>query len=139
MAQPRPGRRSPSAPSAGSEAGGTHLFDSEERFVADAGGDVADQVLATTVFADQIRLAGRIVVRPDQIRALLAALLAAPARELTTAHAAALLGLAPIRVGGALLQIKRVLDVEGYEVLLLDSGVVGLDEAALREQFGIES
>ncbi len=115
------------------------LFDSEERFVADAGGDVADQVLATTVFADQIRLAGRIVVRPDQIRALLAALLAAPARELTTAHAAALLGLAPIRVGGALLQIKRVLDVEGYEVLLLDSGVVGLDEAALREQFGIES
>ncbi|OOL32426.1 alkaline phosphatase [Rhodococcus rhodochrous] len=115
------------------------LFDSEEPLVADAGGDAADQVLATTVFADQIRLAGRIVVRPDQIRALLAALLAAPARELTTAHAAALLGLAPSRVGGALLQIKRVLDVEGYEVLLLDSGAVGLDEAALREQFGIES
>lgn len=115
------------------------LFDSEEPLVADAGGDVAAQVLATTVFADQIRLAGRIVVRPDQIRALLTALLAAPAREVTTAHAAALLGLAPSRIGGALLQVKRVLDVEGYEVLLLDSGVVGLDEAALREQFGIGS
>ena len=60
---------------------------------------------------------------------------------LATAQAASLLGIAPVRVGGALLQIKRVLDVEGYEVLLLDGGggVVGLDEAALREQFGIGS
>ncbi|RVW03694.1 BREX-2 system phosphatase PglZ [Rhodococcus spongiicola] len=111
------------------------LFDAEES--APETGGVAEQVLATKVFADQIRLAGRIVVREQQIRTLLAALLAAPARELTTARAAAILGLAPSRVGGALLQIKRVLDVEGYEVLLLGGGVVGVDEAALREQFGI--
>ncbi|WP_245687842.1 BREX-2 system phosphatase PglZ [Rhodococcus phenolicus] len=113
------------------------LFDADEP--APAVVNLADQVIATAVFADQRRLAGRIVVEPEQIRALLAALLAAPARELTTAQAASLLGIAPARVGGALLQIKRVLDVEGYEVLLLDGGVVGLDEAAVREQFGIGS
>ncbi len=43
--------------------------------------NLADQVIATAVFADQRRLAGRIVVEPEQIRALLAALLAAPARN----------------------------------------------------------
>ncbi|MGX7728482.1 BREX-2 system phosphatase PglZ [Rhodococcus sp. 2H158] len=113
------------------------LFDTDEPATVTV--NVADQVIATPVFADQERLAGRIVVQREQIRALLAALLAAPARELTTAQAASLLGIAPARVGGALLQIKRVLDVEGYEVLLLDGGVAGLDEAALREQFGLGS
>ncbi|MFZ2527662.1 MAG: hypothetical protein WAX14_08415 [Rhodococcus sp. (in: high G+C Gram-positive bacteria)] len=96
-------------------------------------------MIATAVFADQERLAGRIMVQRNQIRALLDALLAAPARELTTVQAASLLGITPVRVGGALLQAKRVLDVEGYEVLLLDGGVVKLDEAALREQFGLGS
>ncbi|HET8994980.1 MAG TPA: hypothetical protein VFN32_14370 [Rhodococcus sp. (in: high G+C Gram-positive bacteria)] len=115
------------------------LFDNEESVSVGTGVDVAEQVLATAVFADQIRLAGRIVVRDNQIRTLLSALLAAPAREVTTERAAGLLGLAPGRVGGALLQVKRVLDVEGYEVLLLDGGVVRLDEAALREQFGVDS
>ncbi|RZI94711.1 MAG: BREX-2 system phosphatase PglZ, partial [Microbacterium sp.] len=115
------------------------LFDTEEPAVGTIDSSVAEQVLTSTVFADQIRLAGRIVVREDQIRSLLTALLAAPARELIIAQVAALLGLAPTRVGGALLQVKRVLDVEGYEVLLLDGGVVALDEAALREQFGIRS
>ncbi|MFD6856848.1 BREX-2 system phosphatase PglZ [Rhodococcus sp. NPDC060090] len=115
------------------------LFDNDEPAATSAGGDVAEQVLATAVFADQIRLAGRIMLRDTQIRMLLSALLATPAREVTTERAAGLLGLAPGRVGGALLQVKQVLDVEGYEVLLLDGAVVRLDEAALREQFGIGS
>ncbi|NKS26555.1 BREX-2 system phosphatase PglZ [Rhodococcus hoagii] len=115
------------------------LFDTDEPAVGTDVASLGEMVLATAVFADQIRLAGRIVVQPKQIQTLLTALLAAPARELTSAQAAALLGLAPGRVGGALLQVKRVLDVEGYEVLLLDGGVVGLDESALREQFGVGS
>ncbi|MBY6413363.1 BREX-2 system phosphatase PglZ [Rhodococcus sp. BP-252] len=102
------------------------------------GRSVADEVLATAVFRDQLRLAGRIAVSENQIRVLLAALLAEPSRELTLLRASSLLGIGTGRVGGALLQIKRVLDVEGYEVLLLD-GAVRVDEAALREQFGIGS
>lgn len=112
------------------------LFDTEPA-AAPTPSPVAAQVLATAVFADQVRLAGRIVVHPTQIEALLTALLDAPAREIGAVQAAALLGLPPARVGGALLQIKRVLDVEGYEVLLVDAGVVRIDESALREQFGV--
>ncbi|MFI6754145.1 BREX-2 system phosphatase PglZ [Rhodococcus coprophilus] len=112
------------------------LFDTEPAPNREAG--LAVQIVGTPVFADQVRLAGRIVVRSDQIEELLAALLSTSSRELTIAQAAALLGVAPARASGALLQVKRVLDVEGYEVLLLDGGVVKLDEAALREQFGIQ-
>jgi hypothetical protein len=129
------------APPAAKQAAPT-LFDDESDSDSEPGEaqfSLAAAVLATDVFANQIRLAGRIVVQPKQIEALLNSLLAAPARELTVVQVAALLGLAPARVGGALLQIKRVLDVEGYEVLLLDGSVVRLDEAALREQFGVGS
>jgi hypothetical protein len=35
------------------------------------------------------------------------------------------------------MQAKRVLDVEGYEVLQVGGGVVRLDVAALKEQFGV--
>ncbi|MGY1979948.1 BREX-2 system phosphatase PglZ [Nocardia gipuzkoensis] len=94
-------------------------------------------VLASAVFREQLRLAGRITVRPEQISVLIDALAAAGSRELTLAQAASAVQVAPARVNGALLQIKRVLDVEGYEVLLLEQGVVRLDEAALREQFGV--
>ncbi|MEV4238019.1 BREX-2 system phosphatase PglZ [Nocardia sp. NPDC049737] len=94
-------------------------------------------VLSSAIFEEQLRLAGRISVRPDQIGALVDALTSVGSRELTLVQAAAVVQVAPARVNGALLQIKRVLDVEGYEVLLLDQGVVRLDEAALREQFGV--
>ena len=97
----------------------------------------ADRVLASAVFKDQVRLAGQIRVTESQIRSLVAALLAAPSRELTLPQAAGLLALSVARVKGALLQVKRVLDVEGYEVLLLPGDVVRLDEPLLREQFGL--
>jgi hypothetical protein len=35
------------------------------------------------------------------------------------------------------MQTKRVLDVEGYEVLVVRGGVVRLDVATLKEQFGV--
>lgn len=113
------------------------LFDVAEREPAPKKPILAEQVLATRVFADQKRLAGRIVVDEQQIGALLSALLAAPARELTRAQCSALLTVSAGRVNGALLQIKRVLDVEGYEVLLLTSDTVRVNEAALREQFEV--
>ena len=40
-------------------------------------------------------------------------------------------------VNGALMQTKLLLDVEGYEVLRVDRGVVRLDVAVLTEQFGV--
>lgn len=96
-----------------------------------------EQVIATPVFAQQFALAGRIVLRNNQIRDLLHVLLAAGGYEITVGQAAAALGVAEASVNGALMQTKRVLDVEGYEVLAVARGVVRLDVAALREQFGV--
>ncbi|OBA59852.1 alkaline phosphatase [Mycobacterium sp. 1100029.7] len=96
------------------------------------------KVIGSKVYAAQFKLAGRIVVTDGQIKALLTELLAAGAQELTLAQAAAALGVATAGVNGALMQAKRVLDVEGYEVLAVGGGVVKLDEAALREQFRVK-
>ena len=96
-----------------------------------------DRVIRSAVFTSQVRLAGRIVVLPPQIKSLLHALLGTGAHEITLAQAAAALGVATTSVNGALTQAKRVLDVEGYEVLRLGGGVVRLDVAALKEQFGV--
>jgi hypothetical protein len=95
------------------------------------------KVIGSKVYVAQRRLAGRIVVTDAQIKTLLTELLAAGAQELTLAQAATALGVATAGVNGALMQTKRVLDVEGYEVLAVGGGVVKLDEAALREQFGV--
>lgn len=94
-----------------------------------------DRVIASRVFASQRKLAGRIVVTDAQIKSLLATLLGA--HELTAAQAATALAVPAGSVNGALLQVKRVLDVEGYEVLSSRDGVVKLDLAALKEQFGV--
>jgi len=76
-------------------------------------------------------------VKTGQIKSLLQALLATSAHEVTVAQAAAALGVATASANGALMQTKRVLDVEGYEVLAVGGGVVRLDIAALKEQFGV--
>jgi len=98
-----------------------------------------DKVIATTVFAQQFKLAGRIVLQPDQIKNLLGVLLGAGGYEITVGQAAAALRVAEASVNGALMQTKKVLDVEGYEVLRVERGVVRLDLAALSEQFGVSS
>lgn len=95
------------------------------------------KVIGTRIYGAQRSLAGRIVVTDHQIKTLLTELLATGAHELTLSQAAAALGVATAGVNGALMQAKRVLDVEGYEVLAVGGGVVKLDEAALREQFQV--
>ena len=113
---------------------GPTLFDDEPDTETNA---LPDKVVSSAVFTAQIGLAGRIVLRSDQIRNLLVALLSTSANEITLAQAAVALGVATPSVNGALMQTKRVLDVEGYEVLRVQGGVVQLDVALLTEQFGV--
>ena len=94
-------------------------------------------VVRSKVFAEQVKLAGRLVLQQNQFRDLLQVLLSTSAHEITTAQAAAALGVAVASANGALMQAKRVFDVEGYEVLRVGGGVVRLDVAALKEQFGV--
>lgn len=100
----------------------------------------AKAVVASRIFQQQKSIAGRVPVADDRIKALLTSLLAAPGARVPSAQAAADLGIAESRLRGALPLLKRVLDVEGYVVLRYEaeSGHVVLDEAMLREQFGLE-
>jgi len=95
-----------------------------------------DKVIRSKVFAAQVKLAGRVVVKPAEVKALLAILL--DSHEITFEQAATVLGVAAARVKGALMQTKLILDVEGYEVLRVGGGVVSVDAAALAEQFGVQ-
>lgn len=121
------------APAQGTKASAPSLFD-VEKATEDS---LPNKVIRSKVFASQLKLAGRVSIKPDQIKALLAALL--ESHEITLAHAATTLGVASGRVNGALTQVKLILDVEGYEVLRRGDGAVSLDVAALAEQFGVGS
>lgn len=110
--------------------------------VADTGtlfAPLADAVLASQTYAAQKKLAGRGVPNDDQIRSLLTALLGAPGNRLGQAQFAAALRVPSTLFLGVVAQVQRVLNVEGYAVLARDSDgiTVVLDEALLREQFGV--
>ena len=96
-------------------------------------------VLKSAVYAAQKKIAGRVSVTDEQIRGLLDALLDAPGHRLVPALAATALAVSPVTLRGAVLHAQRLLNVEGYPVLRVDAdgATVILDEALLREQFGI--
>jgi hypothetical protein len=87
----------------------------------------------------QKKIAGRVSVTDGQVSAVLSALLAAPGQRLAPAAAASALQIAPALLRGAVLHVQRLLNVEGYAVLRVDAdgATLVLDEALLREQYGI--
>lgn len=102
---------------------------------------LAKAVTSSKTFTRQRDIAGRVPVSNAKITALLTSLLSAPGRRISAQQAASDLGIAPNRLRGALPLLKRVLDIEGYVVLSYEqeSADVVLDEAMLREQFGVSS
>jgi len=113
------------------------LFD--EPGAATPGTEVTGAVLKSPVYAAQKKIAGRVSVSDGQIRGLLGALLEAPGQRLVPALAATALAVSPVMLRGAVLHAQALLNVEGYPVLRVDAdgATVILDEALLREQFGI--
>jgi hypothetical protein len=100
---------------------------------------LADSVLASPVYVRQRKLAGRSAPTDDQVRALLAGLLGAPGNRLGQSQVAVALRIPPAMFRGALAQVQRLLNVEGYPVVALDAdgATTILDEPLLREQFGV--
>ena len=98
-------------------------------------------VLKSAAYAAQKKIAGRVSVTDDQIRGLLDALVAASGHRLVPGQAAAALAVSPVMLRGAVLHAQRLLNVEGYPVLRIDAdgSTVVLDEALLREQFGVRA
>jgi hypothetical protein len=108
--------------------------------VAAAANLAVRSVMKSAAYAAQRKVAGRVSVTDDQIHALLDALLAAPGHRLAPARAATALAVSPVVLRGAVLHAQQLLNVEGYPVLRVDAdgATVILDEALLREQFGVQ-
>jgi len=101
--------------------------------------DLANAVLASAAYRDQRHRGARLRITDDQIRKLLAALLAAPDHRLDPESAAVALGVAAVQLAGALTQAQRLLNIEQYPILSRDAdgATVVLDVGLLREQFWV--
>jgi len=107
--------------------------------VVPAASDGVDALLASAVYAEQRERAGRRAVHDDIVAAVLRTLVARGGRahQDTVASAA---GIPAATLSPTLAAIRRVLNVEGYEVLSadVDRVTVVLDRALLADQFGVE-
>jgi PglZ domain len=102
--------------------------------------DLADQVLASPVYASQRERARRTALDDGLVRAVLRALIAGGGRQ--PQEVLASVAQRPMsRFPSTMAALQRYLNVEGYEVVGYDAdGVtVVLDEALLRQQFDLES
>jgi len=132
------------APLAGPPAAGpeqSDLFEPRPQPAVEAGSvRLAKEVLTSTTYAAQKRLAGRLSTTDAQIRALLVRLLEGGHRLAPTVAATALEVPLPA-LSGAIAHAQRLLNVEGYAVLRRDPDgqTLILDEALLREQFEVKA
>jgi hypothetical protein len=95
-----------------------------------------ERLLATELYRAQRRQAARTAPPEDRIRIILSAL-DERGGKLTRAALAGRLGVAPFRLGGIISALRRVLNVDGYDVLAVDeaSDTVQLNRELLMAQF----
>lgn len=95
-------------------------------------------VISSPTYKSQKLLAGRLAVADVQVGSLLDALTAAPSSRLTKEAGATVLQIPPTRVHGAVAQLQKLLNVEGYGVLRVDGPFLVLDRQLLAEQFEVK-
>jgi hypothetical protein len=102
---------------------------------------LATAVVASATYTAQRRLAQPAVVSKERVEALLQALLDADTHRLPPERVALALGEPVQRLRGAIAQVQRLLNVEGYAVLRVDADGVTLilDVPLLREQFDLRT
>jgi hypothetical protein len=102
---------------------------------------LARQVTGSAAYTEQRKIAGRLSVADDKVADLLTALFDAPGSRLGPAQAALVLAVPQQAVRGAILHVQRLLNIDGYPVLRIDAdgATVILDQALIREQFGLRS
>lgn len=102
-------------------------------------GHIGADVLASKMFKSQKNVAGRITVTDIQVASVIDALAAAPSTRLTKEAAAIVLQVPTTRINGAVAQLQKLLNVEGYGVLRVDGPLLVLDVPMLREQFEVKN
>lgn len=113
------------------------LFDEEPPSPPEEPGWIA-ALFASEVYASQRAAAGRQALDNDRARALLSALDRRGATALLDALAVDA-DVPVLRIRGAITSLRRVLNVDGYDVVSLgDDDTVTLNKALLAVQFGVE-
>lgn len=102
-------------------------------------GHIGSDVLASKTFKSQKNIAGRVAVTDAQVGSVIDALAAAPSTRLTKEAAAIVLQVPTTRINGAVAQLQKLLNVEGYGVLRVDGPLLVLDVPMLREQFEVKN
>ncbi len=115
------------------------LFVAAEHRAQVAARDWIEHLLASPVYQRQASLAGRTVLSPDLMRAILIALQDRGDRILKSALAQRI-GQPEFRLPGVIAGLRRVMNVDGYPVITFEeaSGTVCLNRQLLKTQFEIE-
>lgn len=99
---------------------------------------LADRVFSSESFASQKKQFSSAAITDERLLALLRSLIDVPSHRLAKDAVARTLGLPESRVGGAVRQIQRLLNIEQYQVLGLEQdSAVTLDLDLLYEQFRV--
>lgn len=96
-------------------------------------------VVSSETFKSQKTVAGRVGLSDPQVASLLDALVSAPGTRLPRDAVAVVLQVPSARINGAVAQMQKLLNVDGYGVLRTDGPLVVLDKQLLMEQFGVKS
>lgn len=106
---------------------------------ASGGRGLVEAVLASPVYADQLRLAGRAAAGAGPLVETVLRTLAERDGRAHQDTVAAAAGVPATSIGQSLAVVKRVLNVEGYDVLTYDTDGVTLklDVDLLKDQFGV--
>ena len=91
---------------------------------SDRSSSLAAELLASPVFLAQWRLAGRVALTATAVAGLMRQLAATSKRTLPNAAIATYLGVAETRLPGAIATLQKVMNVEGYPVLLARDSVL---------------
>jgi hypothetical protein len=97
-----------------------------------------EALFASEIYATQRQYAGKFAPGPEPLRCALEVLVA-EAGSMTQESFASRVGVQLPRLAGFVAQLQRILNVDGYDVLVLDRerNRVGLDVPLLRKQFGV--
>jgi hypothetical protein len=101
------------------------------------GSGLGASVIASRTYKDQVKLAGRVTVDNDTIGLFIDALATASGSRMQMPTAAVVTRVPLARMRGAVAQLQKLLNVEGYAVLRSDGSELVLDVPLLREQFGL--
>lgn len=131
----------PHSPSRPGEQG--RLFPTEEEIAGTerpSEPEWIDGLMTSALMVAQRQLASRVALPEERIRAILAAL-DERGGKLTRTALAKRIGIPPMRVGGMISALRRLLNVEGYPVLSVDeqSDTVALNRRQLFTQFGLSA